>query len=67
MRSAIALSSIETLGPLVLLRTLEVYELEHLDFAEAYLVAQAEATSVGEILSFDRSIERVKSVRRREP
>ena len=67
MRSAIALSSIETLGALVLLRALEVYELERLDFAEAYLVAQAEATSVGEILSFDRSIERVKSVRRREP
>ncbi len=67
MRSAIALSSIETVGTLVLLRALEVYEFERLDFAEAYLVAQAEATNVGEILSFDRSIDRVKSVRRREP
>jgi predicted nucleic-acid-binding protein len=46
---------------------LEVYERERLDFAEAYLVAQAEATGVREVLSFDRSIERVKTVTRREP
>jgi predicted nucleic acid-binding protein len=48
-------------------RRLEVYELERLDFAEAYLVAQAEATGVGEIVSFDRAIDRVTTVTRREP
>lgn len=67
MRSAIALPSIETVGTSVLLRALEVYELERLDFAEAYLVAQAEATGVCEVLSFDRSIDRITSVSRREP
>lgn len=67
MRSAIALPSIETVGTSTLLRALEVYELEHLDFAEAYLVAQAETTGVRTVLSFDRSIDRVKSVHRREP
>ena len=67
MRAAILLDSVETVDPEVLLRALEVYEVDRLDFAEAYLVAQAEATGVGEILSFDRSIDRVHTVRRREP
>ena len=67
MRAAIALPTIETVDPASLLRALEVYETERLDFAEAYLVAQAEATGVGEIVSFDRSIDRVASVKRREP
>ena len=67
MRSAIAFPAIETVATSVLLRALEVYERERLDFAEAYLVAQAEATGVLEILSFDRSIDRIKTVPRREP
>jgi predicted nucleic-acid-binding protein len=67
MRSAIALSTIQTVDPPTLLRALEVYELDRLDFAEAYLVAQAEATGVEEILSFDQSIDRVETIKRREP
>jgi predicted nucleic acid-binding protein len=66
-RAAIALPAIETVDPTSLLRALEVYELDRLDFAEAYLVAQAEATGVHEILSFDRTIDRIDSVTRREP
>lgn len=65
MRAAIA--SIETVDPAALLRALEVYELDRVDFAEAYLVAQAEATGVNEILSFDRAIDRIDSITRREP
>jgi predicted nucleic-acid-binding protein len=67
MRAAVTLASIETVDPSSLLRALEIYELDRLDFAEAYLVAQAEATGVHEILSFDRAIDRVDSVTRREP
>jgi predicted nucleic-acid-binding protein len=67
MRSAIAFESIATSDPALLLRALEVYEIDRLDFAEAYLVALAESTGVGVVLSFDRSIEKVKSVTRREP
>jgi predicted nucleic acid-binding protein len=67
MRSALALPSIGAVDAPSLLRALEVYEIDRLDFAEAYLVAQAEATGIGEIASFDRSIDRVSSVRRREP
>jgi predicted nucleic-acid-binding protein len=67
MRAAISLRSIVTVDPALLLRALELYELEGLDFAEAYLVAQAEATGVGEVLSFDRSLDKIASVARREP
>jgi predicted nucleic acid-binding protein len=67
MRSALALSSVSALDKPLLLRALEVYELDRLDFAEAYLVACAEATGVVKILSFDRSIDRVKTVKRIEP
>jgi predicted nucleic-acid-binding protein len=67
MRAAIALPSIRVTDEPSLLRALEVYELERLDFADAYLVAQAEATGVGVIASFDRSIDRVGSIARREP
>lgn len=67
MRAAMSLRSIHALAPDVLLRALEVYEVERLDFAEAYLVAQAETTGVGGILSFDRSIDRIGTLARREP
>ena len=67
MRSAVAWATIETVDPSALLRALEVYELDRLDFAEAYLVAQAEATGVREIVSFDRSIDRVDGIVGREP
>ena len=61
------LRAIKTVDAAALLLALEVYELHRLDFAEAYLVAQAEATGVNEVLSFDRSIDRLESVTRREP
>jgi predicted nucleic-acid-binding protein len=67
MRAAIAAPTIEVTHEASLLRALEVYELERIDFAEAYLVAQAEATGIGEVLSFDRSIDRVASITRQEP
>lgn len=62
MRAAIALRSIQTVDPGLLLRALAVYEHDRLDFAEAYLGAQAETTGVREIVSFDRAIDRVDTV-----
>ncbi|MDE3133611.1 MAG: PIN domain-containing protein [Acidobacteriota bacterium] len=67
MRAAIALPRIKTLSRRTLHRALELYEVNRLDFAEAYLVAQAETTGVGTILSFDRTIDRIPTVTRREP
>ena len=67
MRSAIALGSVTVVDAALLLRSLEIYETEPIDFVEGYLVAGAEATGVGSIVSFDRSIDRVESVSRHEP
>ncbi len=67
MRAALALPGIIAVDKALLLRALEVYEVDRLDFAEAYLVAHAETSGIDEILSFDRAIDRVTSVTRREP
>jgi predicted nucleic acid-binding protein len=67
MRAAIALPSIAVLDASLLLRALEVHEVDRLDFADAYLVACAEATGVGAVMSFDRAIDRATTVRRVEP
>jgi len=67
LRSLIALASVETVDSALLHRALEVYEIDRIDFAEAYLVASAESTGVNRIASFDRSIDRVRTVERVEP
>ena len=67
LRSLIALASVETVDSALLLRALEVYEIDRIDFAEAYLVASAESTGVNRIASFGRSIDRVRTVERVEP
>ena len=67
IRALVAVRSIVVIDPPLLLRAVEVYEIDRLDFAEAYLVACAESTGVGRVASFDRSIDRVESVQRIEP
>ena len=67
MRSLIAMRSIITVDPALLFRAIEVYEVDRLDFAEAYLVACAESTGIGRIASFDRTIDCVQTVERIEP
>jgi predicted nucleic acid-binding protein len=67
IRSLLAFDAIVTVDPALVLRAVEVYETARIDFAEAYLVACAESTGVGEIASFDRSIDRVSTVTRVEP
>ncbi|HZI96712.1 MAG TPA: hypothetical protein VFD41_04215, partial [Actinomycetales bacterium] len=63
----LAFTSIVVVDLALLLRAIEVYETDRLDFAEAYLVACAESTGVGRVASFDRSIDRVGTVERIEP
>lgn len=67
VRAIIGFPAIVVVDEAVLLRALEVYEVDGLDFAEAYLVASAEASGVGAIASFDRDIDRLTTVRRLEP
>ena len=67
IRSLLSMRSVTTVDPALLLRAIEVYEFDRLDFAEAYLVACAETTGVGRVASFDRAIDRVTTVERLEP
>ena len=67
MRSLIALRCVVTVDPALLLRAFEIYEVDRIDFAEAYLVACAESSGVNSIASFDRAIDRVGTVERIEP
>jgi predicted nucleic acid-binding protein len=67
LRSLVALDSIVCVDAALLLRAVEVYETERVDFAEAYLVACAESTGVQRVASFDRSLDRVDTVVRVEP
>jgi predicted nucleic-acid-binding protein len=67
IRSLLAFPSVVVVDPVLVLRAIEIYEIDRLDFAEAYLVACAETTGVGRVASFDLSIDRVTTVERVEP
>jgi len=67
MRSLIAFESIVCVDSALLLRAVEVYETDRIDFAEAYLVACAESTEVGRIASFDQSTDRIDTIERIQP
>jgi len=67
VRSLIAFDFITCVDPALLLRAVELYETDRIDFAEAYLVACAESTGVGTIVSFDRSVDCVDTIKRVEP
>ena len=67
LRSVLAFPAIQVVDAELLHRAVEVYDLDRLDFANAYLVASAERTGVATIVSFDRSIDRVGTVDRIEP
>jgi predicted nucleic acid-binding protein len=66
-RAILGFPAIVVVDEPLLLRALEVYEVDRLDFADAYLVASAEATGVGTVASFDRELDRVATIRRVEP
>ncbi|MEI6495739.1 MAG: type II toxin-antitoxin system VapC family toxin [Actinomycetota bacterium] len=67
MRSLVAMRSMVTVDPALLVRAIEVYEVERIDFAEAYLVACAESTGIRRVASFDRTLDRITTVERIEP
>ena len=66
-RAVIGFPAVTVMDHELLLRAIEVYEVDRLDFTDAYLVASAERSGVNAIASFDRSIGRVTTVRRIEP
>ncbi len=67
VRAILAFDAMRVVDEELLLRAIEIHEIEHLEFAEAYLVAGAERTGVETVASFDPSIDRVTTVKRIEP
>ena len=67
LRAILGFPSIRVVDSRLLERAIEVYDVDRLDFADAYLVASAESSGIGVIASFDRSIDRVGTIRREEP
>ncbi|MCC6236365.1 MAG: type II toxin-antitoxin system VapC family toxin [Dehalococcoidia bacterium] len=67
LRAILAFPAIRVADELLLSRTIEIYEVHRLDFADAYIVACAERSGVRVVASFDRGIERVGTVRREVP
>jgi predicted nucleic acid-binding protein len=67
VRAVLAFRAVGVVDPLLLLRAVELYEVESIDFADAYLVACAESAGVADIVSFDRDFDRLQSVNRIEP
>lgn len=67
LRAVLAFPAIRVVDDELLLRAVEVYDEHRLDFADAYLVAGAERSGVGDVVSFDRAIDRVGTIRRIVP
>lgn len=67
MRAALALPTVRALQPEILLAALEIHERVGISFVDAHIAALAQATGVGDVVSFDRGLDRVPGVSRREP
>ena len=65
-RSLLGMHSIDIPNRGLLLRAVEIYDRSRVDFAEAYLSALAERSDRA-VVSFDRDLDRVGSIRRIEP
>jgi predicted nucleic-acid-binding protein len=63
VRAVLAFPPVKVIDNRLLLRAVEIYEINRLDFAEAYLVAAAEVSGVGVVASFAKSVSRVGTVR----
>lgn len=66
-RSIVASDRINVADELLVLRAVEIYDVDRLAFADAYLIACAERSGAGRVVSFDRRISKVGTVERVEP
>ncbi|MEV6767030.1 PIN domain-containing protein [Nocardia sp. NPDC051030] len=66
-RVLVSSRNIATDDPALLIRAVDVYEHYRLSFADAYLVALAEAVPKSAIASFDKGIGKVETITRIEP
>lgn len=56
VRALLSMRSVSMERAQVVLRSLDLYEVGHMDFTDAYLVAFAEANDIGQVASFDKGI-----------
>ncbi|MBF6211444.1 PIN domain-containing protein [Nocardia puris] len=67
-RAVIGSRGIVTDDPATLIRAVDIYEHDRLSFADAYLIARAEAAEPhSAVASFDKGLDKVGTVRRIEP
>jgi predicted nucleic acid-binding protein len=66
-RAVVAFPAIRADDQAILMRAIQVYEKDRLDFTDAYLVAIAERSGVGVMASFDKAIDRVDTIQRLVP
>jgi len=62
VRAVLTFPAVKVVDLDLVLRAVEVYETDRLDFAEAYLVASAERSGVGSVVSFDKGLRREQSI-----
>ncbi len=67
VRAIVVDRRIVVVDPVLLLRAIELHDDERLNFADAYLVASADVSGVGAVVSFDRAMDRAGTVRRLSP
>ena len=67
LRALLAMHTVSTQNASVLLRSLDLYEHQKMDFADAYLVAYGEAQVIDAIASFDKGIGKTGAVQRIDP
>ena len=67
IRSIVGFRSIRVLDLDLVLRAVDLYETERMDFADAWVVASAEKAGVRSVTSFDRGLDRIPTIDRIEP
>ena len=67
LEGVISLDSVRVVDAALLTRALDIYATAGIGFADAYLAASAELSDVGAVISFDRGLDRIATVRRIEP
>jgi predicted nucleic acid-binding protein len=67
VRAILGFPAVVVPDEVLLLRALEIYEQYGIHFAESYLAACAEVFGVGVVVSFDRDLDRVRTIQRLEP
>ena len=67
VRSIVGYRSVRVADLDLILRAVDLYDVERLDFADAWVVAAAERAGVRQVASFDRALDRVPTIDRVEP